>query len=107
MGISRGNETTTERSVEDQDCLLRPRPYKFDFGKHQGSTFDEVPVAYIDWLVQNDINLDRKPFRAALDGYCSAQKAKVQPLSPTSSNAKRKRSFSGTGLPSSPANVKK
>jgi uncharacterized protein (DUF3820 family) len=102
-----GKDTNTEGLVEDQDCILRTWPYKFDFGKHQGLTFDEVPVAYVDWLVQNEINFDRENFRAALDEYRGTQQAKVQLLSPTSPNAKRKRSFSGTGVPLSPAIVKK
>lgn len=102
-----GKDTNIEGLVEDQDCILRTWPYKFDFGKHQGLTFDEVPVAYVDWLVQNEINFDRENFRAALDEYRGTQQAKVQLLSPTSPNAKRKRSFSGTGVPLSPAIVKK
>ena len=102
-----GKDMNTQGLVEYEDRILPTRPYKFDFGKHRGLTFDEVPVAYIDWLVQNGINVDRENFRAALDEYRGTQKAKVQPLSPTSQNAKRKRSFSGTGLPPSPAIVKK
>jgi len=71
-----GNDTITEGLVKEQDCMLRTRPYKFDFGKHRGLTFDEVPVAYIDWLVQNELNFDRKNFRAALDEYRVRKKRK-------------------------------
>jgi len=98
-----GSCTDTDEVIKDQNSVLRARPYKLDFGIHQGLTFDEVPVAYIDWLVRNEINYDREDFRAALDEYRGTQKANVQPLSPTTSNAKRKRTFSQTGLPSNSA----
>lgn len=87
--------------------MIRTLPYRFDFGKHRGLTFDEVPVAYIDWLVQNEIRFDHAIFRAALNEYRGTQQAKLQPLLPTDPNPKRKRTFSQTGLPSSPALSKK
>ena len=95
-------DADTKELFKDQDSIIRPRPYTFDFGKYQGLTFDEVPVTYIDWLVRNKINLDRENFRAALDKYRGMQKTKLQPVSPINPNPKRKRTFSETGLPSNP-----
>lgn len=64
---------------------------------------DQVPPAYVEWLLRNGINFHHENFRAALYEHRDIQKAKAEPLPPTMLNPSHKRRLSESGHPSSPA----
>lgn len=65
--------TATSPTSKASKCSRPPYPgpfprsqYRLDFGKHRYKTLDEVPSGYIDWLISNEVHLNRPELAAAL-----------------------------------------
>ncbi|KAK3174193.1 hypothetical protein OEA41_001437 [Lepraria neglecta] len=41
-------------------------PWQINFGKHSGKTLEQVPEAYISWMVRDEVYANRPDLKAAL-----------------------------------------
>lgn len=81
------------------DGRTRDEPYRLTFGKHRGSTIEEIGPGYRQYLIQKEVYKNHPGFKAALvaGGYLQpVQGADSEPVSPT-----RKRKALDQTVPSS------
>jgi uncharacterized protein (DUF3820 family) len=56
-----GSTTTLEPPVKPAEHAAAEVDYAFDFGKHSGIQWGEVPMPYRDWLVKVEVIWKRRP----------------------------------------------
>lgn len=96
-----------EAMLEQQDFGSEARPYELNFGKYKGLTLNDVPAAYITWLVDNEVHLHREDLKAALEEHRQPQEMREQEVLSLNSNSDRKRRLSQTELQSASPSPKK